>query len=348
MTPKTVIKLGIVTAIAVVAAAAGVANQMSGTQPARTSEPVFAGLEDRLDAVATISILTAKDETTVVRDGALWTVKEKDGFPANRDEVRKALIQLSQLQLVEAKTQKPDLYPRIEVEDIEQEGAKSALVSLMDESGEAVASLIVGKSKFDMAGGSGRGLYLRKPDEDRAWLAKGEFDPGRNADEWLAKDILDIGGKEIRRITTNSSDGGVMVFARQDRESGFTLEGVDDGKKLKDDALSSLDGALSGLRLTDVAAADRKEMPEEKTVEAEIVTFGGLVLNLSLTDGEDGIWAAIEASAGAPAEADKTGQGKDPAEQAEEINGRVSGWVFQVPDFKLRTLLKPRKDLIEG
>lgn len=346
MTPKTVIKLGIVTLVAVAAAAASVASRMDGPRIVRTSGSVLAGLEDRLDAVATISVLTADDEVTIERAGGQWTVKEKDEFPANRDDVRKVLFQLSQLRKVEAKTRKAELYSRIQVEDIEQEDAKSALVTLSDDKGEMIAGLIVGKSKFDMAGGSGRGLYLRKPDDDQAWLARGELELGRDANGWLAKDLLDIDGKQIRRITTTMPNGDVIVFSRQDPESGeLALDGLGDGQKLKEDVLSGLDSALSGLGLTDVAAAEKGPMAGKETVETEIVTFGGLVINLSMTDGEDGIWAKIEASVGVPAEGAETG-GKSTTELADEINARVSGWVFQVPDFKLRPLLKPRKDLL--
>jgi uncharacterized protein DUF4340 len=348
MTPKTVIKLGIVTTVAVIAAVAVVANQMAATQSVRMSEAVFDGLEDRLDTVAKISILTAKEEATVEKTATGWSVMENDGYPAARDDVRKLLIQLSQLQLVEAKTRKADLYSRIEVEDIEKKDSKSALLTLLDDKGETVAGVIVGKSKFDMAGGSGRGVYLRKPDDDQAWLAKGDLELIRSANGWLSKDVLDIDGKEISRITTITADGDILVFSRQGPDSGpLQLDGMAEGQKLKKDALNGLDEAFSGLRLTDVAVADKKELPADKTIEAEVVTFGGLVVNLSIADGEDGIWAKIEASAGAPTEGQAV-DGKDPATRAEEINQRVSGWSFQVPDFKLRPLLKPRKDLLEG
>ena len=50
---------------------------------------------------------------------------------------------LADMTLVEPKTDKPDLYPRLEVEDPGK--GKSTLVTIKDKSGADIARLIVGK-----------------------------------------------------------------------------------------------------------------------------------------------------------------------------------------------------------
>ena len=54
---------------------------------------------------------------TLIRDGDSWLVAEKGNYPANAAKISQIVRAMADLTLVEPKTQKPDLYPRLEVED---------------------------------------------------------------------------------------------------------------------------------------------------------------------------------------------------------------------------------------
>ena len=60
-------------------------------------------------------------------------VEEKGGYPADVAKVQQALLGLADLTFVEPKTRKPDLYPRLEVEDADKPGTKSTLVTVTDD-----------------------------------------------------------------------------------------------------------------------------------------------------------------------------------------------------------------------
>lgn len=337
MTPKSVIGLGVVTFVAVVAAAVSIADQYGKTRQAGIEEPIVAGLEDRINDVASLSVKSSDDAFTVNRGANGWTIAEKGGFPADGKMVRRVLFQLSQLRLIEPKTQMSERYPLLEVEDVTAD-AKSALLTIADESGAVAASVIVGKTKLDLAGATGKGVYLRRPDEKQAWLARGELTVRKSVSDWLAKDILNIGEDGIRRVTSTQADGEVIVYSRDDPTSKeFVIADLPEGKSLKKDVLKDLPAALSGLRLTDVAPASEKALPSDRMIRAEVLTFDGLIVDIGMQDSEEGIWATFAAKGS-----------EELAGKIDEINGRLAGWVYRVPDVKFRPLLKKLDDLVDG
>ncbi len=337
MTPKAFTALAGVTVVAVVAALASVAGQLGSADPSRIEQPVLAGFEDRVNSVSGLSVQTVDDKFSIEQSEKGWVVSAKGGYPAEREHVRRFLLQLSQLALVEPKTKMVDRYARIQVEDVDTKDAKSSLLSLNDADG-VVAQLIVGKKKSNMAGGTGKGVYVRKEGEAQAWLARGELDLRKTVIGWLDKDVLDIDEKRIKRITVTSPTGDILVVSRDDPEKGkLAVQDVPTASKLKKDALDGFGAAISGVKLTDVVPFSDANFPSEKVTWTEVVTFDGLVIVLGLVDSENGIWARMEASSSGDA-------GKS---EAEKINSRVAGWAYQIPDFKFRPLLKKMADLLE-
>lgn len=351
MTPKSLLGLGIVTAAAVVAAAATVTGQYTPSRSFQDQTPVVAGLEDKLNSISEFALKTGEGTFTIRRHGGAWTLAEKGDYPVNEDVVRTMLVQLSQLRLAEAKTRMADRYSRIEVEDVGPKDAKSVLLTVKDGAGGVVANLIIGKIKPDATGAGMAGVYLRKPGDAQAWLARGVFEMPRTAEVWLVKDIVDIGEKRIQRVTVTPPNGEpLVVFKEKPGDRRFSIEGLADGKKPKDGELNGFGSALAGLNLGDVMPASQRPLAADKAVRAEIRTFDGLTITAVMEKGEKGIYVRLEA-AGAPV-SDGTPAGTDGKtdviKEAQEINARVASWVYMVPEYKLSPFFKKRDELIEG
>jgi len=340
MTPRSLLGLGAVTVVVAIAAATSVASRYAGTPVVRDESPVFGGLDERLNSVGRLTVKTAEEEFTIQRDGTAWTMVDKQGYPVDAERARTALFQLSQLRLAEAKTRMPERYPRIEVEDPTAKDAKSARLTVKDQAGGVLADVIVGKAKTTLVGGVG-GTYLRKPGDAQAWLARGALDLRERAADWLVKDIVNIDEKRIRRVTTTPKAGEYAVVVRNAPEDRtFTLEGLPEGKTAKKDDLSAFGTALGDLNLLDVMPADQKPLPGDAGARAEVETFDGLVIKVVMEESEKGIFARFEATANA-------GQA-DIEKEAQAINAKVGKWVYLVPEYKLRPLLKAKGDLIDG
>lgn len=340
MTPKSLIGLGAVTAVVAIAAIVTVANQQATVRYSLDEKPVFAGLEGQLNSVASFTVTGEGKTFTMKRDGAKWTMAEKHDYPVDAQKARNLLFELSQLRLSEPKTSMKDLYPRIHVEDVDGKDAKSLRVAVVDKSGKTIADLIVGKEHPSAEPGMS-GVYIRKPGQAQSWLARGTIHMQPNATYWLANGIVDVGDSRVKRIERTLPGGETMiVFKKTSEDKDFQVEDVPQGEKIKTSDVAALGRALSDLKLTDVLPAADRELPKDKATTARYITFDGLVVDITLDKIGDNFWARFMASTDADADAKvKT--------EADAINARVKGWVYEVPDYKVEGLLKKHDQFFE-
>ena len=323
-------------AAAISAALAGYAASLG--RPAASAAPrgerALPGLAQKLPQVAAITLSRADLKANFLRRGAGWVVAEKGGYPADQGKLGKLALALADLRLVEPKTRRPDLYPRLDVEDPGK--GKSTLVSVKDKSGATLAALIVGKERYDRLGSGENGVYVRKPGDAQSWLAAGALDLSDKLPSWLDRKILDVPQARIARVSLTAPDGTALVIARLSAGAPFGVEGAPAGAKLKGpEEIAEPAGALESLDLDDVAP--KKELPPPSTGawQAAYHTFDGLDLRLTLFEHEKEDWIAVSA----------TGSGKAAA-QAKDIEARVAGWSYRIPGYKANSLKKKLADLL--
>ncbi|HTZ36141.1 MAG TPA: DUF4340 domain-containing protein, partial [Stellaceae bacterium] len=270
-----------------------------------------------------------------------WTVVEKGNYPAAQDRVRKLLVQLAELELVEPKTDRAELLGRLDLDD--PANGKSTLVSAQDRTGTRVAQLVIGRRRpNDIAGGE-PGVYVRRPDSDQAWLARGSFELGGDAIAWLDRRILDIAPRRVAAVVLTAPDGASVTVARRSPDQPFALDGAPaDAHAKDDDALAAPAGALEALDLDDVKPAAEAPIPETGVATAAFTTFDGLVVGLRLMPasgaaaGGSGDWVAIAVS----------GFGKGEAE-AKTLNARLARWSFAIPAARAKLLRTTLAELLQ-
>jgi Domain of unknown function (DUF4340) len=291
-----------------------------------------------LDGVARVALVTGGVKTTLVRQGNDWTVEERGFYRADGDKMHKALLGLGDLTYVEPKTRKPDLYPRLELEDADKPGAKSTLVTMSDAQGSLLGEIIAGKHSVDQLGGGNDGVYVRKPGDAQSWLARGALDLSGGTADWLDKKLMDLPAAQVKSVALTQAGGGQLSFARQKPEDKFALAAPPPaGKKLKSDsALDEPAGALAALELGDVRPAKDFDFPPQGVAAARFESFDGLVVTVSLADKDGAHWAKIAASGSGEA-----------ASRAAELNGKFQPWVFGLPDYKAKALETKLDDVIE-
>lgn len=302
--------------------------------PAPHGERALPGFADKL---ATLDFLRLRRGGVTVnlkqRDGS-WTVVEKGGYPADQERVRKLLLQLAELELVEPKTDRPELLARLDLDD--PANGKSTLVAAGDRSGALVGQIDIGRRRpSDIAGGE-EGVYVRKPDSDQAWLARGSFALSGDALSWLDRRIIDIPAAQVASVVLTAPDGNAVVVARGSADQPFAIDGLaPDAKPKPDEALAAPAGALEALDLDDVKPAFEQPISEDGATTAAFTTFDGLVVGLRLSPSEQGDWLAI----------DVTGDGKSEA-QAKALSARLSPWRFAIPAERGKLLRTTLSDLL--
>src|SRR5690348_13491769 len=132
MQTRSLILLGSATVILVAIAIVVLASGDRGVSSAAPTERAFPALSVKLGDVASVTISHDNTTMTFIRDGDSWLVVEKGNYPANTAKISQVVRAMADLTLVEPKTQKADLYPRLEVQD--PGSGKSALVTVKDKS----------------------------------------------------------------------------------------------------------------------------------------------------------------------------------------------------------------------
>lgn len=313
---------------------------------------------DALDEVDTIAIVGAGNTpvATLDRGADGWTVRERDGYPADLMKVRRTLLSLAEAQVLETKTADPQFHAMLGVEDIES--ADAAGVSVTLEGPSSPVTVVVGEA----AGDNRR--YVRRGGENQSYLINRDPEIGTTASDWLDPTIIDLASARVRDVTVAHPDGEIVhVFKTDAEQPNFTVADVPEGRALLYDSVANvMASVLQKLTLEDVERVTG-ESPEETITK--ITTFDGLLVTVYGLQRDDGAWirfavdsmpadesteaAAAAETAGAEAETEATETASaDPAAEARSLNEHLAGWRYRIPAYKFEQLTRSMDDLLKA
>jgi hypothetical protein len=349
-----------VLAVAAVASVGGatyfaiVDRGLSAADPT-AGQQLFPGLAARLNDTTAITLARKEGTLTFTRTNQGWRLAEKANYPVAFDRVRKLLVDMADVRTIEAKTSSPAVYASLEVEDLSAQDAKSVLVTAKDAGGSTLASLVVGKSRTGRGGPQSDGTYVRKSGEAQSWLVGGRLTVDREPERWLDRRVLDMGRDRVREATIVQADGAKLTV-RRDKPADSDFNIVDTPPERTAKAAyerNSVGAAWEALDLDDVRAV--ADVKFESSPYAEMRTFDGIVVRTDFAELDGKTWVKMAARYEAPAEV-PTGEAvgtarlksaEDAAKEANEINARVSGWAYKLPDYKVEAMRRKLEDLLE-
>ena len=264
-----------------------------------TGQRALPGLADKLGELAWMRIVhgAAKENFSLIN--GRWAVVEKGNYPADAERVRRLLVGLADLTLVEPKTDRVELLPRLDLDD--PANGKSTLVALQDRTGALVGQLVIGRPRPNNLGsgpGAGdAGVYVRRADSEQAWLARGAFNLGGDVLSWLDRRIVDLPASRVASVVLTAADGASVTLSRAAPDAEFAVEGAPEGTKFKEQAvLAAPAGALAALDLEDVKPAVELPVPTAGAATASFTTFDGLIVGLRLSPPGQTNWIALDAT----------------------------------------------------
>ena len=344
MKPRSFLALAALTALAVIAAVLVVVGQPALTTLTKGEESAFEGLAGRLNDAAEVAVESNEASFSIVRTETGWGMQDRAEYPVHFDRVKTALVSLSELKLLEAKTSDPARYKRLEVEEPDVEEAGSVRFEIKDAGGESMASGVIGRLNPNLFGDGGGGTYLRLGEEQRSWLAAGEVPLGKTRNDWLVRDIVDIAAEKVRRAVIRQPGGAEIVVTQEKPDSGeYKLEGIPEGRKLKDSSeAKNLAGGLWRLTFEDVKPAAEVEFPDQPNVSV-YETFDGLKIHIEMTMVDNVVWGRFSATA-EDASGDKA---EEVRTKAREITSRAEGWVYELSPGEGERLTTKIEDILE-
>ena len=331
----------VVTIITIVAAGMSVTTNYKVHKIGFADKPVIDNFAENAKDVTEIIVEKSDEKITIKRDGENWKIIERQNYLASNQRVADLLLNISEIRYREAKTKNKSKYKRLHVEDVSDKDAKSALLSVKAKNVELV-KLIVGKENADVVGPSNGGRYIRKPSDKQSWLVSGRLDVPNGVNSWVEPELLHVASNRIERVIVTQPSGKKMIVSRADKEK-FKIDNIPDGGvvEYQSDINNMADG-LDKLELEDVMARGKIEFIKNKTINTQIETVDGLIMNVRLIDINDGnFWSAISAFATSSAS-------ELVRKEVDKINKKVSSWVYQLPAHKYRYMSRQFSDVLKS
>lgn len=364
---RTLIRL--VLAVAVMVIAAMLLTRRAPDSGDMAHGPILPGLTERVNAVDRVTLRVADGDTaTLLRKTSGWVVQERHDWPADTGKLRDYLLRLGTTQRLEAKTERPESYARLGVQDIDAPDANGVQVEIVG--GGEPLSLIIGQNNAQ-----GHGSYVRMPGQARSWQTDLDIAPERQVANWLQRDLIDVDPRRIVHIEIHPDKAAAFTLSRPGMaESHWQLAPLPRNHETAQGPADAVVGFLQGLSLEDVRPIN--ETPSEGAWTAQFDTADGLRVDVRLWQQDSKPWAnlsvqfdpaqatvfaqaqldaeqkaASEAKRHADAESDNGDADAAPTasveqrvntlrEQAERASERFKGWQFAITPYKADNLRK--------
>jgi len=343
--------LGLATALAILCAF--IAQWQRGASGESDFRPVrmFPALEKEMDRVTRIEVQAKTGAFSIVREGdGKWILPDKGNYRADFNQVRRTVIGLSGLELVEKRTARPEWHDRLGLGPPQDSGA-GAVITLKGAASETLASLIIGDTVEGAASGGRQAIYVRKPDDPQTFVARGSFEAVIDAARWLDKSFIDFARDRIKAVSMKPFQGPAYTLTRAtaDTANFAIVERLPAGRSLRSaEEPNGVGNALIGMSFTDVVP--QREIDFSKAARASFQTFDGMALNIVIAQRDKDFWIAfdaVEIPQAAPATSGKeTGLKPNIAAEVAELNAMGKGRAFKVARFKGTLLTTPLEALL--
>jgi len=293
-------------------------------------DPVVPGLEkSALNSITEVRLSKGDGTKTTLKKGATdWSVAERE-YPADSGKVRKLLLDLAALNVVEEKTRTPENYPALGVEDPISAKATGTRVDAVTPA--KTYSLIVGKSSGAKSG------YVRVINTPQSFLAAPLITLDADPRRWLDHTLIDIPQDRIKEFAVKPAEGSGYTATRPNKEqSDFTVAEVPKGRELSSPAAADpIAGSLAGVSLDDVQRAP--QTPPAGVSHVAFNTFDGL--KIEVAGRKDGTRTLVSFTPSSTA--------KETEAEAKTLAARLNGREFEIPSYKYDGLFRPLDDLLK-
>ncbi len=368
MKTSTFAALAVVTAAAIGGAYYATQEREAVIAESFERQPLYPDLLSRVNDVTWLRVASQADgPLTMVREGDHWILEEKYGYYADIEKISQTLVELSSLETLEPKTQKPENFSELNVEDVEApEGTITNSVRVTAKAGdEVLADILVGRDRPVDIGG---GVFVRKKGEDQTWLASGSYQPNRKALQWLDRNIINVDSRRIRRVTMQHADGDGFEVAKPDIASedmayaSFVPPGMEPKPTHEMNNMASITDFLV---LQDVRLAEELDWSEPDSI-LWLETYDGLKISITAVKDGEHPWFRlfVESVAPDPRLADfvAANKGEDSAQgriadqmktaeevaaEVETMSERLAPWAYRFTDYKSGKATQRAADMLQ-
>jgi len=335
MTPRRVLIL-LIAGLVVIGGALWLASQRHLEQATLSGDLVLPGLQKSLNDVTEVDLSKGDGTRTTLKKGTTdWMVGERD-YPADSGRVRKLLLDLGSLSVVEEKTRSRTLYPQLGVEDSDSPKAAGTLVKVLTPA--KTFALIVGKAA------EGKSGFVRNAHTEPSLLAQPAISVDADPRHWIDRAVVDIAEQRLKEARVEPAAGPSYTAARDAvQQTDYRVAPIPKGRELSSasaaDGVGSVFATLQAddVRRAPAAAPDAAKPDAAKPDHAIFRTFSGLELDVTgHVEGEHHYIVLVARSTA-----------KESKDEAERINARFQGWQIEIPSYKYEAMFAPLENLLK-
>jgi hypothetical protein len=307
----------------------GIAGAPQATSTAE-GQLAFPDLTAKLAQVARVEITHAGQTTVLARHGTVWVDEAEAGYPVQPAKLRGVFTGLTELRLMEQRTDDPALLDRLGLDDPAKPASTAILLRVLDAAGQPIAALVIGHSRIGAQPGSDQ-VYVRRPEETQAWLASGKLDVSDDASSWLDRDIANIPTEQIQSADVQQG-GQHLLFARSGDKIALTAPA--DHPPLDQYKLDDVFRAYEYLTFNAVKPA--AQMPGTAAGSSVFTTKDGMHMLAAVFKDGANVWARFSATGDGAAQ-----------KAAQTLDARVKDWAYQIVAWK-QNALAPTLDSLKA
>ncbi|MHA1559219.1 MAG: hypothetical protein ACTSWI_00910 [Alphaproteobacteria bacterium] len=343
MSPRGYISLAIATGITLIAAIALViAQQIEASGDRRGGGLMFAELAERLTDVQAVSIVTPRYSIALEQlPNGEWVATDRGAYTINAPPLDQLVRGLAELVEYEAKTTTAEFYVDLGVEG-PGDGRGDVLVTVTADDGDVLVNAILGYAAQSIGRHTRGGMFVRRVDEERVWLAEGAARPPSFVTEFFNM-LFTVPGPTVGRVSIFAGETMLLDAIKVDFATGdFELEYLDPsigpaGATAADSGIRGLSQAIVSTTFVNVQSVEDVNVADDaRTVR--FVTRDGLSLSITLADleGTPYVIYRVEAQPGSPAE-----------QQVADIAAVTEGWAFELRPGRIITLNRDLTQLFD-
>ncbi len=294
------------------------------------SGPVLPNWTDTANSASAIEVMGPDTEFRLIRTGDGWVMPTRGNYPVRVERIAALDAALSTLRFERAMTRDRDKFDRLGLGDPSSGGNGTRLI-ILDDAGERLADLFVGRTQND-----GQGVYLRPAGRPRAFAASGELPDLDDAGAWLGLDFWSFEPTAIARARIEPETGPAYFVQRAGvAQRNYELLEPMSYRLITGGAANGV--ATAGARLRFRDARPVQDLEGGFVARHTGSTFSGLAYRFDfIAEGEER-WVVIAVEA----------LSDDAEPRAQRLAAMTDGWAYQVSTDAYERLTRPLDQLAE-
>ena len=314
-------------------------------------------ISKQINEVSRVEIVTAGNNSiaTLFKDNSTWRLEQMGSYRANWQQLRTLLAALAQARIIESKTDKPEYYDRLGVEDVLSVDAGGVLVKLSIEN--KTTGIVIGHQAQGV-----KGRYVRLQNTAASALVDQDIEVSTRPLDWLDTTIVDVSASEVAEVELIHGSGErVLVTRISADQTDFDLVGLPSDREIRNSwTVNSLGSVFSMLKLETVRQQGKLDWSD--AVKMRLLMFSGVEILAEVMEA-DGVYL-LRLHASHPASnvlghqsIDNTGSIEqqeidrraqiDIERVVEEINQNTTGWVYGIAKQKYDVMVRKPEELLK-